>query len=241
MIATKHTALVKCKTCACNSCAISELSKLHQLNAALDSAYEALGVGLVFFDHDSKVTHLNELARTKLNLPKDFILQDRDLISECFDDISQSQIHAAQHQLMRHPEKLELKLDILINGLKNSVLLQRLDKSAYGLNTDGRIMFIFHPKPSNDSSLSHVAQIFGLTKAEAKLTLAIVNGMTANEYAVRYGISIHTAYSQIKGILAKTGARRQAELVKLVLEHAPGFQAKPPQRIFVQQERHCLV
>lgn len=239
MIATKHSLQAKCETCACNGCASSELSKLHQLNTALDSAYEVLGVGLIFFDHDNKATHLNELARAKLNLPVEFILQDRDLISECFDVISQNQIFAAQKMLMRHPEKFEFKLNILINGSMNTVLLQRLEKSAYGLNTDGTIMFIFHPKPSDDSSLNNVAQTFGLTKAEAKLTLAIVNGMTANEYAEHCGISINTAYTQIKGILAKTGTRRQAELVKLVLEHAPGFQAKPQQRIFVQQERRC--
>jgi len=41
-----------------------------------------------------------------------------------------------------------------------------------------------------------------------------------------HGISINTAYSQIKEILAKTGARRQAELVKLVLEHSPGLERR---------------
>jgi len=50
--------------------------------------------------------------------------------------------------------------------------------------------------------------------------------MTATEYSAMHGISINTAYSQIKEILAKTGTRRQAELVKLVLEHSPGFERR---------------
>jgi len=56
--------------------------------------------------------------------------------------------------------------------------------------------------------------------------LAITNGMTAKEYCAMHGISINTAYSQIKDILAKTGTRRQAELVKLVLEHSPGLERR---------------
>jgi DNA-binding CsgD family transcriptional regulator len=56
--------------------------------------------------------------------------------------------------------------------------------------------------------------------------LAIANGMTASEYSEQHGISINTAYSQIKDILAKTGTKRQAELIKLVLEHSPSFERR---------------
>ena len=111
-------------------------------------------------------------------------------------------------------------------GEDNVVMLQRLEKTAFGISAPGVAMFIFESKRDNDSSSAEVARIFGLTKTEARLTLAIVNGMTAAEYSEKYGISINTAYSQIKEVLAKTGARRQAELVKLVLEHSPSIERR---------------
>lgn len=105
-------------------------------------------------------------------------------------------------------------------------MLQRLEKSAFGIDAPGVVMYIFESNLNNDKSSADVARIFGLTKAEARLTLAIVNGTTATEYSAEHGISINTAYSQIKDILSKTGTRRQAELVKLVLEHSPSLERR---------------
>lgn len=60
--------------------------------------------------------------------------------------------------------------------------------------------------------------------------------MTAPEYSKQYGVSINTTYCQIKEMLAKTGTRHQAELVKLALEHSPGFE-KRKHNIAVLAER----
>lgn len=239
MSTTKLAPIEKCNTCACRDCAASELGKLYKLNAALDNAYEILGVGLAFFDINKKATHLNELARARLHLPKEFILLERDLISECFDATSQTKIQPAMDHLLAHQSKFEVKLNVLINGTSSAIMLQKLENSAFGIDAPGIVMFMFEPKPSDESSFTDVARIFGLTKAEAKLTLAIVNGMTANEYAEKHGVSINTAYSQIKDVLAKTGTRRQAELVKLVLQHSPGYDRRTHQIANIQHDRRC--
>jgi len=236
---TKFAMIEKCQTCACRDCAASELGKLYELNAALNNAYEILGVGLVFFDSYKKATHINQLARSRLQLPNEFILLERDLIQECFDLESQLKIQAAINQLLEHQTQLQSKLDVLIQGVNCSIMLQKLEYSAFNIQAPGIVMFLFEPETNNQSSFNEVARIFGLTKAEAKLTLAIVNGMTANEYAERHGVSINTAYSQIKEVLAKTGTRRQAELVKLVLEHSPAYERRSQQATDIQYERRC--
>lgn len=225
---TKLAPVEKCRSCACNDCAASELGKLYKLNAALDNAYEILGVGLIFFDSSKKATNINSLAQSRLNLPKDFFILERDLISECFDATSQAKIKLAMDQLFLSHNKSELKLNLVIQGINSSIMLQKFENSAFNIQAQGIVMFMFEPKPSDESAFNEVARIFGLTKAEAKLTLAIVNGMTATEYADKHGVSINTAYSQIKEVLSKTGTRRQAELVKLVLQHSPSYEAKMP-------------
>ncbi len=224
MTMTKAAPVEKCKSCSCLDCASSEIGRMYILNSALDNAYAILGVGLVFFDTQKNVTHLNELARKKLKLPEEFILLGQDFISECLDAQSQIKLNSAIDQVMLPETNRQLKINILIRGEPTSIMLQKLENTAFGINTPGIAMFIFETMNNIESSFADVARVFGLTKAEAKLTLAIVNGMTATEYAEKNGISINTVYSQIKEVLAKTGTRRQAELVKLVLEHSPGFE-----------------
>lgn len=57
----------------------------------------------------------------------------------------------------------------------------------------------------------------GLSPAEARLTLALARGASVTEAAKTLGVTEHTARTQLKRALARTGARRQAELVRLAL------------------------
>jgi DNA-binding CsgD family transcriptional regulator len=229
--------LERCTTCLCGQCSVSEVSKVHALNSALDHAYSVFGVGVVFFDSKQYLTHLNELARVKLKLPTDFILMGGDLISECFNQQSQIELRSSIDQLINNKGANEINLNLTIKEEKNTVMLQRLEKTAFGIDVPGVVMFIFESNLNNDKSSADVARIFGLTKAEARLTLAITNGMTATEYSSEHGISINTAYSQIKAILAKTGTQRQAELIKLVLEHSPSLERRKSKMSIVAERR----
>ena len=239
MNTTKAAKILKCQSCACGECAASEMGNIYALNSALDNAYAVLGVGLVFFDGNKNVTHLNQLARRRLKLPEEYILTGRDFFGDCFDRKYQTDLKKCIDQLYSEKVSEEIKLNIPIRGEDNVVMLQRLEKTAFGINAPGVAMFIFESNRNNDSSAADVARIFGLTKTEAKLTLAIVNGMTATEYSEQHGVSINTAYSQIKDVLAKTGTRRQAELVKLVLEHSPGLEKRKNNiTVLVDRRRH---
>jgi DNA-binding CsgD family transcriptional regulator len=55
--------------------------------------------------------------------------------------------------------------------------------------------------------------VFGLTSAEARLAAAICEGQDLNGAAATFGVSRQTLRSQLKTVFAKTGSRRQAELV----------------------------
>ncbi len=67
-----------------------------------------------------------------------------------------------------------------------------------------------HPSMTDKALLSVV---FGLTNAEARLAAAICQGHDLNTVASTFGVSRQTLRSQLKVVFAKTGARRQAELV----------------------------
>jgi len=82
----------------------------------------------------------------------------------------------------------------------------------------------------NESTRPHaipdhwLSQMFGLTRAEASVTNWLISGRTIDAYAQHRGVSVETARSQLKAVLAKTGLSRQAQLVatlsRLPIEHA---------------------
>lgn len=61
-----------------------------------------------------------------------------------------------------------------------------------------------------------IAQLFGLTPAEARLTAAIGAGKTLAEYAEEAGVAVGTARNQLKQVLSKTFTDRQADLVRVL-------------------------
>lgn len=59
---------------------------------------------------------------------------------------------------------------------------------------------------------------FGLTKAEADVALEILKGDGREAAAARLGISMTTVRTHLTHIFEKTGVRRQAELIRLLLQ-----------------------
>ena len=64
-------------------------------------------------------------------------------------------------------------------------------------------------------------QMYGLSRAEGALAVALCRGDTLQEYAELAGLSVATVRTQLKAIFQKTTTSRQAELVSLLL-HVPG-------------------
>jgi DNA-binding CsgD family transcriptional regulator len=73
---------------------------------------------------------------------------------------------------------------------------------------------------------SDLRQIYGLTGAEAKLAGALLAGTKLRDYAAVSGISIETAKTQLRQVFAKTGQRRQADLIRHILSN-PVVQLAP--------------
>jgi DNA-binding CsgD family transcriptional regulator/PAS domain-containing protein len=66
--------------------------------------------------------------------------------------------------------------------------------------------------------------LFGLTRAESRLALALFEGKSPSDAAESFGISPHTVRAQLGHVFEKTGANRQADLVRLMMR-AVGVEA----------------
>lgn len=66
-------------------------------------------------------------------------------------------------------------------------------------------------------SQRRIIEMHGLTSAEARLALMLAEGASLGEASEAMSVSILTVRSQLKSIFVKTGVKRQAELVALLL------------------------
>jgi DNA-binding CsgD family transcriptional regulator len=85
------------------------------------------------------------------------------------------------------------------------------------------VVFVTDPDAELDRHVESLRRIYRLTGAEAKIVLAIAQGGPLAEAAERMGITLNTAKTQLKRVMEKTGATRQAELIKLLLRMPANF------------------
>jgi DNA-binding CsgD family transcriptional regulator len=61
-----------------------------------------------------------------------------------------------------------------------------------------------------------LAALFRLSRAEARLAIGLLKGLSVAECAQESGVGVATIRSQLHSIFSKTGVRRQAQLVALL-------------------------
>jgi DNA-binding CsgD family transcriptional regulator len=65
--------------------------------------------------------------------------------------------------------------------------------------------------------------VLGLTRAEAAFAVEFANGHSLRTCADRLGVSVTTAKTHLQRIFDKTGACRQADLMRLILTSTPAL------------------
>jgi DNA-binding CsgD family transcriptional regulator/PAS domain-containing protein len=96
-------------------------------------------------------------------------------------------------------------------------------REGFGAASPWAIIFFKDPETPSVTNMT-VRNLFGLTASEAGIAAALAEGASVDGLANAFGISLNTVRNHIKSILAKTGARRQAELVALILRSVASMQ-----------------
>jgi DNA-binding CsgD family transcriptional regulator/PAS domain-containing protein len=102
------------------------------------------------------------------------------------------------------------QLPIFIRPLLRASIDSRLpDASA--------VIFFAAPIWKQASALASIRALYGFTHAEAEIAQLLCQGLSLEEVAERRGVKLSTARSQLKSAFAKTGAKRQGDLVRIIL------------------------
>lgn len=78
-------------------------------------------------------------------------------------------------------------------------------------------VYLQDPQDHLDLDEGLMERLFGLTGAEARVGAGLALGKDIQAMADEAGVTVNTVRTQLKSVMAKTGTRRQAELVGLLL------------------------
>ena len=79
------------------------------------------------------------------------------------------------------------------------------------------IVCVTDPDAGLSLSEQTLRDLFGLTPAEIRVAVAVVEGATPREIADRFGVSVNTVQIQLARVFDKTATHRQTDLVRLLM------------------------
>ncbi|MGH6694721.1 helix-turn-helix transcriptional regulator [Sphingopyxis sp.] len=182
---------------------------------------EQMGVAAITLDHDGKVIRTNAVAER--------LLAEGDGLT-----LAGGRLRLAAGTAHRTLEKLLKMLDAETDPAASppqrfrierpsgqrdlGVVAKAVTTPAFMRGGKGAALALFISDPGQDAAPDPEAirDLFQLTRMEALLAAALAGGGSLVEAADRLGIAHNTARSHLRSIFAKTGARRQSQLVHLL-------------------------
>jgi DNA-binding CsgD family transcriptional regulator len=99
----------------------------------------------------------------------------------------------------------------------NVIVAPFLASDQFFVSRPSAILFISDPNFRPLSRAAVLRTLYGLSPSECRIAELLVNGHTISDIAERLGRTTEGTRFQLKNIFGKTGARRQTELMRLVL------------------------
>jgi DNA-binding CsgD family transcriptional regulator len=204
---------------------LQKAMKLHQqfvdLNArsrSLEAAIDLLTVGVMFLNCKGEPILLNRKAEELLQRKDGILLIGRRLGARTPPECS---MLAAEVSAAVNGSGFGAGGTFLLqrkNGRPLSVTAAPLRNAPTGFSQNvAAVLFISDPEQKIESPVELLRRCYGITNAEARLTTALVEGLSLKEAADLCGVTHNTAKSQLKSIFLKTNVQRQAQLVRLVM------------------------
>ncbi len=189
--------------------------------SVLDETAGQLAIGSMVLDDSGRVLVKNTVA-DRLLLDRDgFHL--RDGILHCNDAKEDRNLRALLARFRSDAPATAKEQTIKVrrgNGERFWSVLARPSRARPGLEEKASatvVVLVRDASHTPDVTDAALIELFGLTRAEAALTVRLVKGESLNDAAVSLGISRYTARAQLASVFARTGMHRQSQLVSHIL------------------------
>jgi DNA-binding CsgD family transcriptional regulator len=205
--------------------------RLHHLTIANESTLtdlDGLEQGFLLVDSQARLLFVNRGARALLDARDGLRLEAgalsasnageagtlRGLISSCA-AVASAEIGSGGDIVLQRGAG-RLPLDVLVTPIQLETAMATIPWTFPQRAV--AIVLISDPESKMLARVESLRERFGLTRAEATFALEIIKGDGRQATADRLGISVATARSHLSSIFDKTGSRRQAELVRLLMQ-----------------------
>lgn len=177
----------------------------------LHAMLDRLSFGFIVLKPDLQLVWANQCAdaiarrHASLNLSHGRLTSNR--------PVDQQKLSVAVGRQAAQDEVSYLRLDA--DGATLQLTLNRLVDTGNGetcilaIMSEGRLHSSISPEA--------MQELFSLTATEAHLASALADGLTLEKYALKKRVTLGTARYQLKQIFAKTGAKKQSDLMRQIL------------------------
>ncbi len=179
---------------------------------------DRLPFGVMFISSASQVLFMNSVATEICKSGSGLYLSDSNYC--CIRDRDENALlHRTVKRIAEEPEHQEEgPYTLNIAGVTHSDGISLLAVPVGSdISSRGVALFLSGSEGAFDLSVDTVKLIYHFTRSEAQLVIGLVHGLTLAEIAEERSVTLHTVRAQLKSVFSKTGAKRQAELIKQIL------------------------
>jgi len=98
-------------------------------------------------------------------------------------------------------------------------------------------LFLSDPEATEEADDDALRRFFGLSRAEAHVAALLIQGKEVKQVSEELHVSLATTRTHLRSIFDKTGTRRQAELVQLILRSPVSLRLHPQLTFSVTQSK----
>ncbi|OEY66331.1 helix-turn-helix transcriptional regulator [Marinobacter sp. X15-166B] len=210
------------------------IGRSESLGAIYADAINRLSVATILLTETGTVQKLNDYARQLLEhadglklvgdrLEASYPSDNKELqkrIKEAFEARARGEALSGEALSVTRPSG-EVNLGIVLEAIPDAGWIDDKDQPT---------LLLYVRDAVNKSTVSSAAakQLFDFTPAETALALELANGLSLEDAAESLGIMRNTARAHLRAIFSKTGVRRQAELVRVMLNSVVALSADVP-------------
>ena len=198
-----------------------KLQELGWRSAIAVRALDQLSTGVIVAHGDGRVIEMNGLAEHVIRRGDGLTVEnDRLAALRVFESARLAECIAAATG-NRGGTATSSRIVVGRNGSLRSYILTVTPLDVqFGFHDDPVALILVIDPDERSPKASDLAQYFGLSPAEGKLAVHLMSGKTMAGVSAASGVAISTLRTQLRSILKKVGAERQADLLR-VLASAP--------------------